>query len=95
MMREVILCRVCGGTIGPHWQVFAHASCQQPPAPAPDVSPWTVQKAANRLQRTVERVESRKWLPKLPYVLTGQAKRELRAAQALLDEAGQALLRKE
>ena len=57
--------------------------------PAVAVSPWTVQKAANRLARTIEKVESRRWLPKVLFQLTGLAKRELAAANTLLREAGQ------
>jgi uncharacterized iron-regulated membrane protein len=77
---------------------------ESPPEPAPtgratageaDMTPWSVEKARNRLARSVEKIESRRWMPKLPYQLTGQAVKKVQEAHELLHEAGQALLRKE
>jgi hypothetical protein len=33
-MRATIACAVCGGVIGPHFQVLDHASCHAPSAAA-------------------------------------------------------------
>ena len=50
------------------------------PDPAPEPSPWEVQKAANRLARMTEKAEQSRFLPKLPYRLNGLSKRKLHEA---------------
>jgi hypothetical protein len=65
-MRDTITCPVCGGTMGPHWQVFTHVTCQ--PAPLPDReaevrrAEWQAQKALNHHHQKLERTP---WTPPL------------------------------
>jgi hypothetical protein len=61
------------------------------PEAEPEPSSWDLEKAANRLAKQVERVESGRWLPRVPYKLNGQAKKQLREAHALLHESRQVL----
>jgi len=30
MLQQTIQCSTCRGTIGPHWQMFRHATCKPP-----------------------------------------------------------------
>ena len=65
------------------------------PQPQPEplaVSAWDIEKAANRLAKQVEKVESGRWLPRLPFKLNGLARKELHAARALLHE-GRTIMR--
>jgi hypothetical protein len=82
----------------PHWQFWQRMTAPAPaPEPEPEPvapdepTPWAVQKQMNRLQRRVEQIESRRWVPRLPYRLNGQAKRAIAEARELLTEAGQVL----
>lgn len=59
-----------------------------PPEPPAEPTLWELEKSANRLQRTVAKLESRRWMPTLPYRVSGRAVRELQEAHALLHEAG-------
>jgi hypothetical protein len=48
MMRPVLSCQVCGGTITRHFEVFDHIACEAPAPPA-EPTPEAMRHRASRL----------------------------------------------
>jgi hypothetical protein len=101
-MRQAIPCPHCGTLIERHWEVFTHEpTCdvqaefaakhqrlQGQIADRPgDVSPWTLEKATNRLHRKLEQVAHGMLRPRAAYTLTGEAQRAYQEAQAVVHES--------
>jgi len=77
--------------IEPLWMIFEPEATVIQPALEEDVSPWELEKSRNRLQKQLEKVESGRWLPRVPFRLTGQAARELREAHELVHHTGEVI----
>src|SRR5688572_23999062 len=83
----------------PHWQWWERMTAPAPEpvptpapvAPEPDVSPWVVEKASNRLAKKLRQVASGVLVPRAAYRLTGEAAQEVHAARTLLQETADVL----
>ena len=58
-MRDTIPCAVCGGRIGPHWQVFEHLRCGRPQPPRPDPRVLLATVELRRVTQTVQSLHGR------------------------------------
>jgi hypothetical protein len=56
------------------------------PIPQPGSSPWGMEKVRNRVQRQLDKIQRGAWATKWQFTVTGEAAKELQAAQELLAE---------